>query len=389
MLEAYAPVSGGGIEREPVVVSPKDVYSPNDFGLALLRQLGDDRICVSPYSVSAGMAMAYGGAGGETKSEIEKVFGFEGEDIHSYFQVMESRLESENQASKIVLANAMWGDINQKFDDTYVNKIGMYYGAEPSLLKFKKTGKAIKSINKWLSKQTEGEISGMIKKGGLSKTTRLVLTNAVYFKGSWEKPFSEDETKEGSFVVSEGAGVPTTVTVPFMHQTGKFPFYMDDDVALLELPYEGGEQSMVILMPKEVGTLGEYEASLKWEDIKGLMKKSAKAFLHIEVPKFDMGQGMDMAEVLGKMGVNQAFSSHDADFSGMTGKAELYIDRMMHQANISVDEKGTVASAATSVELAPKGIVQKFKVDQAFLFFILDKESDSILFLGRETNPSL
>jgi hypothetical protein len=246
---------------------------------------------------------------------------------------------------------------------------------------------ARKTINSWVEKETKEKIKDLIPQGVLDALTRLVLTNAIYFKGDWALEFDKKQTTDAPFKIS----ADKEVTVPLMYQKGDFKYAQEDGLQIIELPYKGDELSMVVLLPAEVDGLAELEKSLTPKDLNRWSTLLRKREVYVYLPKFKMTTGpLELGGVLKAMGMKDAFSLPPADFSGMTGSRDLFISNVLHKAFVAVDEKGTEAAAATAVvvtltaELAASPV---FRADHPFVFVIKDNRSGSILFMGRLTNP--
>jgi len=237
-----------------------------------------------------------------------------------------------------------------------------------------------------VEKKTRNKIKNLIPKGVLNRLTRLVLTNAIYFKGNWESQFKKDRTKDGPFTLAGGEKVNVTM----MNQTADFNYMETEDFQGLELPYVDNELSMIILLPKRVDGLAEFEKTLTLKNLSQWLAKLRKRKVIVSVPKFKMTSQFRLAEVLKSMGMTDAFVPDVADFSGMNGKRDLFISAVIHKAYVDVNEEGTEAAAATAVVVGITSMPARppvFRADHPFLFLIRDNHSGSILFIGRVTNP--
>lgn len=214
------------------------------------------------------------------------------------------------------------------------------------------------------------------------------MTNAIYFKGDWAIEFDKKETRDAPFRIS----ADKEVTVPLMYQKGDFTYAQEDKLQILELPYKGDDLSMVVLLPTEVDELTELEKSLTPKELNRWLTLLRKQEVHVYLPKFKMTTGpLELSGILKSMGMKDAFSLPPiADFSGMTGRKDLYISNVLHKAFVAVDEKGTEAAAATAVVMARGGISHEpvFRADHPFVFMIKDNRSGSVLFMGKVCNPA-
>jgi len=241
-------------------------------------------------------------------------------------------------------------------------------------------------INHWVEEQTKNKIKDLIQPGILKPTTRLVLTNAIYYKAPWQTPFHEALTQPEEFQIA----ADQKVKVPMMHETAGLKFLDGGNFQLLDMPYKGRQQSMVVLLPKKTDGLAELEKTLTAQNLVSWLAKSQQQQVRVAFPKFKFTREFELNKKLAQMGMPLAFSSK-ADFSGMVGRKDLYISNVIHKAFVDVHEKGTEAAAATAVVMdrlsAPPAVLQEFKADHPFVFVIRDNRTGSILFLGRVSNP--
>ncbi len=367
------------------------VDANNQFAFELYSQYKsrDENIFFSPYSISSALAMTYEGARGKTADEIQAVFHFpkDGSARKESFLKIYNQINKKDKKYQLHTANALWAQKDYPFLEDYFKLVEKYYGGKVTNLDFvKKTEKSRLTINRWVEEQTNDKIKNLVPRGSVGGDTRLVLTNAIYFKGFWLKQFDKKDTEEKDFRVSPG----NTIKSQMMHSTGKgaeFNYAETDKLQILELPYEGKELSMLILLPKE-DSLESIEGSLNAEELSELKNLLRKEEVDVYMPKFTFKTKYFMAEDLCKMGMSIAFSG-SADFSGMTGKRDLFISEVIHQAFVDVNEEGTEAAAATAVAMrtAVLGKIKTFKADHPFIFVIQEKETGNILFLGRVVNP--
>jgi serpin B len=285
------------------------------------------------------------------------------------------------------VANALWGQKDYEFLAPFVQLVKDQYSGHLERVDFAKAAeKARRTINAWVEKQTNDKIRDLIGPGVLDRMTRLVLTNAVYFKGDWASPFRKDRTEDGPFTLLDGG----TVQVPLMNQEASFGYAETDKLQVLEMPYVGGELSLVILLPGEEAGINELEKTLTAESLSNWLATVRRRQVIVTVPRFQMTHKFDMGAVLQAMGMTDAFSDA-ADFSGMTGRRDLFLSAVIHQAYVDVNEEGTEAAAATGVvmkvtSMAP-GRTPIFRADHPFIFLIRDLRSGSLLFLGRVLDP--
>jgi serpin B len=364
------------------------------FALDLYSRLRDQEgnLFISPYSISSALAMTYAGARGNTAKQMAEVLGFALEDnvLHATFGALTGSLNEKGEKGNFELsvANALWGQRGYRFLDVFLELNSKHYGAGLNQLDFERdTEGARQTINAWVEKETRDKIKELIKQGVLSSATRLVLTNAIYFKGDWASQFEEERTRDETFKVTD----EESVTVPMMHKTEEFGYMEAETFQVLQLPYEGDDLSMVVFLPKETEGLAALEQLLAVESIGTWMAGIAKQEVRVILPKFKITSEFGLAEILVAMGMKDAFSLALADFSGMTGRRDLFIDAVVHKAYVDVNEEGTEAAAATGVVMKLTAVRDQppvFRADHPFLFLIRDNASGSILFMGRVANPA-
>ena len=362
-----------------------------EFALDLYASLRTEEgnLFLSPYSISTALAMTFAGARGETAGQIADVLHFtlEQDRLHQAFAALASSVKAAGDGSgcSLHLANALWGQPGEGFLDEFLAVTKKHYGAGFRQVDFQRaTERARQIINTWVDQQTRQKISELLQQGDLDPSTVLVLTNAIYFKGAWACRFDPQQTKDAPFWINE----QDKVVVPTMHQLRKFPFTAGDEVDVLELPYVGDRLSMVLLLPKQVGGLPALEDSLNTENLDRWLGRLRVQPVRVSLPRLRLDSRFDLAGTLAAMGMPDAFSSRKADFSGMTGRPDLWIDKVIHQAQVEVNEQGTEAAAATAVVIKKGPPITTFTADHPFLFIIRDNQTGTILFIGRVANPA-
>ncbi|OHB77236.1 MAG: hypothetical protein A2Z25_08330 [Planctomycetes bacterium RBG_16_55_9] len=377
------------------------VQGNNTFALSLYAKLQSEsgNLFFSPYSISTALAMTYTGARGRTASQIAEVLHFpvgtestelNPKQLASEFGelVKDLNARGERGAYELSVANALWGQKGYGFLAEFLGLVEKHYGGRLSEVDFAGAAEtARQTINAWVEKQTNDKIKNLIAQGVLDSMTRLVLTNAIYFKGHWARQFEEDRTKDAPFTLADGQ----KVDVAMMNQTANFGYMEAEALQALELPYVDDELSMIVLLPREHDGLSELEKSLTLENLSQWMSKLYKREVVVSMPKFKLTSQFSLASVLRVMGMEDAFS-RSADFSGMNGKKDLFISAVIHKAYVDVNEEGTEAAAATAVtmkltSIGPGPRPPVFRADHPFLFLIRDNQSGSILFIGRVMNP--
>lgn len=382
------------------------VEGNNMFALELYAKLRSQggNLFVSPYSISTALAMTQAGARGQTASQMARVLHFPATTSDSaessspgldqrqlasaYGQIIKDlNKRGEKGAYTLNVANALWGQKGYGFLQEYLELVRTNYGGQLSEVDFiGAVEPARKTINTWVEKQTKGKIKDLIPAGALDSMTRLVLTNAIYFKGNWARQFEKDRTKDASFILADGQETETAI----MNQTAQFGYTETETLQALELPYVDKELSMIILLPKELDGLDKLEEALTSENLSQWLARLYNREVVVSVPKFKVTTQFSMVSVLQSMGMTDAFSA-SADFSGMNGKKDLFISAVIHKAYVDVNEEGTEAAAATGVTMKLTSIgpseTPVFRADHPFLFLIRDNKSGGILFIGRVMNP--
>ena len=368
------------------------VNANNQFAFELYSELDkneDGNMFYSPYSISAALAMTYEGAEGQTANEMKSVFHFPEDNIlRTNFAAIYNDINKENKNYELKTGNALWVQQDFPFLQEYISEVENYYGGKAAMLDFvKETERSRETINNFIEEQTNDKIKDLIPAGYLDKMTRLVLTNAIYFKGIWEWEFDKTDTRDGIFRITSD----NTVEIPIMHmnpEDAKFNYAETEKLQILELPYKGEKISMLILLPiEDLNTIESVLTTEKLNEYKSQMKETKLD--SISLPKFEFDTKYFMKDTLISLGMPTAFSD-DADFSGMTGKKDLYISNVIHQAYVAVDEKGTEAAAATAVIMRELSAMPTnvFRADHPFIFIIQEKETGNILFLGRVIDPT-
>ena len=367
------------------------------FNLYQALKETDDNLFYSPYSISLALAMTYAGARGETEEQMANTLHFTLEDnrLHPAFNWLDIELASRGKGAKgkddegfrLHIVNAIWGQKDLKFLSEFLDLLAENYGAGLRILDFIKAPEQSRiTINEWVSDQTEERIKDLIPQGAIDELTRLVLTNAIYFNAAWQYPFEEDATFNGAFHLLNG----DKITVPMMRQTESFGYAEGDGYQVVELPYDGRELSMLVLLP-QTGQFELFEESLNAQRVDDIVKNLNTREVVLTIPKFEFESSFSLKKTLTAMGMPVAFSA-GADFSGMTGNPDLFIGEVLHKAFVSVDEAGTEAAAATAVIMeltAMPGEPVEVTIDRPFIFLIRDIESGTILFIGRVVNPGV
>ena len=295
--------------------------------------------------------------------------------------------EDEPANVELAIANRLWGQRGETFLDPFLETIRINYGGGLETVDFiADLENTRRTINDWVAEQTRDRIKDLLRQGDLSPGMMLVLTNAIYFKGDWLTQFDPKKTRDGRFFISD----EKAVEAPMMSLKSDFGLYESDDLQVLEMPYDGERLAMVILLPRARDGLADLEAALSAEKLDEWLKGAAVRETQVILPRFKVTSRFDLGQTLKQMGMPLAFAPGRADFSGMNGKRDLFIGKVIHQAWVEVDERGTEAAAATAVGMMTTSIQRPplFNANHPFLFLIRDRETGSILFLGRVVDPS-
>uniref|UniRef100_H2V9I6 Serpin B6 n=1 Tax=Takifugu rubripes TaxID=31033 RepID=H2V9I6_TAKRU len=371
------------------------------FSLALFRKLSDNdttaNIFYSPFSISSALAMVLLGARGNTAAQMSEVHHSNpaADDVHVSFSQLLNELHKENAPYALSVANRLYGEQSYQFVEDFLGSTKKHYRAELESVDFRAAAETSRSnINSWVEKQTEGgfmhsrKIKDLLAKGIVTGDTRLVLVNAIYFKGNWDKQFKEKATRDATFHISKNSSKP----VKMMHQSSKFSLSPGQ---VLELPYVGKELSMLIFLPNQMedSTTGleKLEKLLTYDNFMEWTRPEMMKEVEVQVglPRFKMEEKCNMKNILVSMGMVDAFNEAASDFSGMSPANDLVLSEVIHKAFVEVNEEGTEAAAATGAVFTLHCAVfpQNFYADHPFLFFIRHNPSRNILFAGRYCSP--
>jgi len=392
VLAAVAAVAGTAAADDTAAV----VEGNTRFALDLYAKVaeGGGNVLFSPASVSMALAMTYGGARGETATEMERVlaFPFGGERLHDAMTAIRVAIDQPRpDAYELRAVNRIWGAKDLTFLPAFLALCESRYGAGLGREDFAGDPEgARRKINFWVSEWTKKRIEELISPGLITRDTILVLTNALYFKSPWGEFFPEAATTPASFRLATGG----EVDVPMMERTGWYRLLDGEALQAIEIPYRSDDLSMLVLLPHEVGGLAKLEGTLTPETLSGWTKSAETVWVRLRLPRFRVESKFRLAETLQAMGMRTAFDLARADFSAMTGSRGIAIDEVVHQGFVEVAEKGTEAAAATAVIMKRGGVRPggetpiEFTADRPFLFAIRHNRTGSVLFLGRLADPS-
>lgn len=395
LLSLVLLMQGLPLQESGKVTEPASLVEGNTtFALELYREIKETKgnLFFSPYSISTALAMTHAGARGETAAQMAEALNFtlDKRGLHPAFGGLQAGLNAVQDKGDIQLhvANSLWPQEGYPFLKEYLTLVKTHYGVTITPVDYKQAaGAACKKINRWVEEKTKDKIKNLIQPGVLDALTRMVLVNAIYFKGNWAHQFDPEHTKDAPFYLLP----EKTVQVPMMTRKEKYKYAEDQSLQVLELPYVGNDLSMLVLLPKKKDGLSELEEQFTPETLTqwtaGLRVREVRVFL----PKFKLTSQFRLDKALVALGMRDAFDPQKANFSGMDGRSNwLYIGAVLHKAFVDVNEEGTEAAAATSVIMrvtmaAPPPL---FRADHPFLFLIRENKSGSILFLGRLTDPA-
>ena len=358
----------------------------------------EENLFYSPYSISLALAMTYAGARGATERQMAETLRFSllRDRLHPAFNALDLALTPEVQGGakggfELSIANSVWGQEGHEFSATYLDTLAENYGGDVRRVDYRGQPETARTtINDWVSGETTGRIEDLIPRQAITTWTRLVLANAVFLRAKWQLPFDERATSRAPFHSLDGE----ESRVEMMRQTGGFGFARGDGFEAVELPYEGGGISLVILLPHE-GRFGDIERSLDADRLGAVLEGLETRRVRLTMPKFELEATLGLADTLEGMGMPNAFDEKKAEFQGMDGLSCLagddeclLISDVVHKAFVSVDEDGTEAAAATAVVVGiTKSVIieelVELTIDRPFIFLIRHRETGTVLFLGR------
>jgi serpin B len=364
----------------------------NRFAFDFFRQISKNdkgNIFFSPASISAAMGMTYAGAKSETQGQIAKVFHFPSNNrrFHSNQGNIIKDLSSQSDSIQLNIVNSLWVEKTYSLKKSYRKLIEKSYSAAIHPLDFAtKFNESRILINENISNSTNQKIKNLLPEGSVDNLTKLILTNAVYFKADWKLKFQKDKTGDAPFYLTP----ENTIKCKMMGIKKMISYFEDEKIQAVELAYAGNGFSMLILLPRQSLPLDELILGLSPEYLEAIIKGITKQEVSVSIPKFKLAVGYQLKSFLSEMGMQQPFSNN-ADFGGMTSSNDLKISDVFHKAFVEVNEEGTEASAATAVVIQMKSIMGNdkfFRANRPFIFLIREKTTGSILFLGRMVDPT-
>jgi serpin B len=373
------------------------------FAVSLYREVASSpgsagqNVFLSPHSVSTALAMAYAGARGDTRAEMKQAlhFGLDDARLHAGFDYLDLALSSRGQDAKakdgepfrISVANSLWAQKGAAFEAPFLDTLAVSYGAGVNVVDFgKATEPARLAINGWVEEKTESRIKDLIHKDGLSSATRLVLVNAVYFNAAWSTKFADGATAPAPFTRLDGS----VAQVATMHTELTARYTQDAAFEAIELPYDGGDTSMLVIAPAK-GTFAAFEGSLTGGKVLDVLAGLEEKPVRLSFPKAKVDGRFDLVQPLRAMGMKAAFEG-TADFGGISATERLQIGGVVHQTFLDIDEGGTEAAAATEISFVDTAYHEPptflpMNVDRPYLVAIVDRQTKTLLFMGRIVDP--
>ncbi len=375
----------------PAKTATEAATDDNALGIDLYKRVaqGNDNVFLSPHSIAVALAMTYEGARSDTATQMAEALHFEvpAAQLHPAFQALhQAIMPGEDAGYDLHVANALWGMKGHSFQPSFLEVLKTSYQAPLQEVDFASSEAARATINDWVAKATNAKIKDLIPQGVLDGLTRLVLTNAIYFKGNWASQFKPAETKPLPFQVLQGKPVKT----PLMHQLAEFGYHETDDAQVLSIPYQGKALSMIVILPRQADGLTAIEGKLDGEALKGWTEDLRQRKVSVYLPQFKIESAFSLSKQLSELGMKDAFDSERADLSGMDGSRDLFIKEVIHKSFVEVNEEGTEAAAATGVVVGVRSAPApppEFRADHPFLFFIRHDATGAILFIGRLVRP--
>ncbi|XP_051825890.1 serpin B6-like [Antechinus flavipes] len=365
----------------------------NTFTLNVFKEISEkntsQNVFYSPLSLYCALAMVLEGAKGNTAAQIQQVLSLnKSTDVHHSFQSFLEEANKSGDQCLLRIANRLFGEKTHDFISSFKESCQKFYHSNMEVLDFANASEeARKYINKWIEEKTEGKIVELLTNDYINPWTSLVLVNAIYFKGKWEKKFDKDRTREQMFKISKEKQKP--VQMMFLKSQFRTTYIKDVSTRVLVMPYVGGQMDMVILLPYENTDLKMLEQGLTPEKLTDWLKPERMNMTEMDVylPRFKLEETLDVENILQKLGMSDAFDMSKADFSGISAGKDLFLSNVLHKAYVEVNEEGTEAAAATAVRARIRCLPPYFLVDHPFLFLIRDNSSKTILFWGKVISP--
>ena len=395
-------VSGGMAYITDPVASQDDLLDQAEdmtkFALKLYRKLAaeDGNLIYSPYSIYQAFLMVYAGADAETKVEIAQALEIEmddDKDVHNLMNALNkllitkpAYLDEMAQPLQFNVANSLWVQQDIEIKQGFLDTLSSNYNAGIKLVDFSKSEDARQAINLWVAAQTNEKIKDLIPQGILNELTRLVITNAVYFKGAWQNPFNVDRTASEPFFLLDGS----ETTAEMMRTSFTGAGLVSERYQAVKIPYQGGNFAMAVIMPD--GDFSGFEQSLDEDALKQILTGFDGIFgqVNLGLPKFKSENSFNLGDQMKALGIQQAFDSQAADFTGINDQMDLYITDVLHKAYIDVNEEGTEAAAATAIAVGTTSMPADswdITFDHPFIYVIYETTTNAVVFMGRVVAP--
>lgn len=367
------------------VAEPKTHY----FNLQLYSQLRNAKgnMFYSPFSIAVCLGMAGTGSKGKTREEFVALFG---EDFDEDFKQFIDSVQSEDVVLKT--ANAIWVEKTLPLNEEYLKSIEEVYSSSIHQMDFvNNPGQAVTSINTWTDVNTNGKIKEIVTNDSVDSETKMVLTNAIYFKGSWSEKFEERMTMDAKFFTKDG---PVETKMMRKYRT-YFSYWETSEEQIIDLPYKGDDLVMTVIMPRDGIDISDYEKTLHQKKLDGLYGKMCGASkVNLTFPRFKTAAQFSLAEALKDLGLKKAFTD-SADFSGISNTPEgLKISSVLHKSFVEVNEEGTEAAAVTAAAMVccSAGMFEErifeFNANRPFIFLIRNRKTNTVYFAGRVNDPT-
>lgn len=370
----------------------------NEFALELYQKLAgqDGNLIYSPFSIYQAFLMVYAGADAETKAEIAQALEIDiddDEDVHNLMNALNKLLTTkpdylnENaQPLQFNVANSLWVQEDIEINQAFLDTLSANYNAGLKLIDFSKSEDARQAINLWVAAQTNDKIKDLIPEGLLNELTRLVIANAVYFKGAWQNPFDPNKTASEPFYLLDGS----EQAVEMMRNSYTGAALVSEAFQAVKLNYQGGNYAMAVIMPTSDFT--GFEQSLDEDALKQILAEFNGIFgqVNLGLPKFKIESTFNLGDQTKALGIQQAFDSQAADFTGINDKMDLYITDVLHKAYIDVNEEGTEAAAATAIAVGTTSMPADswdITFDHPFIYVIYETTTNTVVFMGRVVAP--
>jgi serpin B len=366
------------------------VQANNKFAFAFFdnsaKQETRENLFVSPFSVSMALSMTLNGAAGTTKTEMENMLGFGGDQaalINDYNKLLSGQLQGIDQAVTFTIANSIWYNQTFTVNPSFISTNQNYYQAEVAPLDFSSPS-AVNTINNWVSAKTNNAIPTIIN--SITSDKVMYLINALYFKGSWSNKFDVAKTSDQPFYKEDNS----VVTCKMMTQESTYRYFINDTLSAIEMPYGQGNFVMTVLLPGKGYTTSDLIAAFSGGNWQKWNNAMVSRSVQINLPRFKTTYENTLNDLLSSMGMVDAFNPNTADFTGINAKGGLYISEVKHKTMVEVNEEGTVAAAVTSIGIATSAILepQVINVNKPFVFVISEKSTGAILFTGRIMDPT-